>query len=80
MTLLDRTATIPREASNHATQQAPAAPLGGSYITRAATTASSSEGTYVSTGSPLMPLRRGIYVTTFSPSRSSSPGRYTYSS
>lgn len=73
MTLLDRAPTIRREGSDRATRQPPAAPLGGSYITRAATTASSSEGTYVSRGSPFNAPIRAISERSAGQAHSASP-------
>ncbi|MBG6183515.1 hypothetical protein IWX65_001477 [Arthrobacter sp. CAN_A214] len=78
MTLLDRTPTVSRDAPARPHQPLPLAPLGGSYVSRGATTADG-EGTYVTAGSSLSPSGRGTYVTTASPSRFSNPGRYTYS-
>ncbi|MBG6215628.1 hypothetical protein IWX75_000065 [Arthrobacter sp. CAN_A6] len=79
MTLLDRTPTISREAPARRNQPRPLAPLGGSYISRGATTADS-EGAYVTTESSMAPSSRGAYVTTAGSSRFSNPGRYTSSS
>ncbi|WP_445442964.1 hypothetical protein [Clavibacter sp. km1a] len=79
---LERTAQDPRTA---ATSTAPAAapirsaeapsasPLGGSYVTRVASTGR--EGTYVSSPAAMRRPRRGTYVTT--PAAPAAVGSYT---
>jgi hypothetical protein len=77
MTLLDRTTVNPRQTKDSSSRSRPSSPLGGSYVTGAASVPDT-EGAYVSTPASPTHFHRGTYVTTSSPS-SPTMGGYTHS-